>query len=104
MKCNFKSARKAAFVSPILILLGIFANPATANSFNFDNIGAIDLNQSRQFFNRGNRQIEREIEIFNESKEPIKLKLPEELNLPEDFSQPNSWYQQQKLKPTATNI
>ena len=104
MKCNLESARKAALVSSTLIILGILANPATANTFSFDNIGAIDLNQSRQFFNRGNRQMEREIEIFNEGKEPIKIELPEDSNLPKDFSQLNSLYQSQKLKPTATNL
>ena len=62
------------------ILLALVSNRANAQPLtNF-----VDLNQSRQFFENGQEQFEREINRFQQAPELPKIRLPEDYDKPKN--------------------
>ena len=89
-----KFIKRSLLTSQTIVLLVIAAiDPAVAQSFNF-----VDLNQSRQFFNQGNRNIEREIETLEENERLPKIELPQNYRKPKDVDKPNSLNIEHKIQ------
>ena len=62
------------------ILLALLSSPINAQTLtNF-----VDLNQSRQFFENGQKQFEREINNFPHALKQPKISLPKDYNKPEN--------------------
>ena len=89
-----KFIKRSLLTSQTIVLLVIAAiDPAVAQSFNL-----VDLNQSRQFFNQGNRNIEREIETLEENERLPKIELPQNYQKPQNIDKLDSLDVQHKLK------
>ena len=89
-----KFIKRSLLISQTIVLLVIAAiDSAIAQSFNF-----VDLNQSRQFFNQGNSNIEHEIEALEENERLPKIKLPQNYQKPQDINKPDSLDMQHKLQ------
>ena len=67
------------------ILLALLSRPANSQPLtNF-----VDLNQSRQFFENGQKQFEREIKNFPQALNLPKIKLPQDYNKPVNQNEEN---------------
>ena len=88
------------FVSQLVVLLGtVLTNPAASQGLNF-----VDLNQSRQFFSEGRRNIDREIEILHRGIQVPKIKLPEDYQKPEKLEKSNFLYQHKKIQSMTNGM
>ena len=91
-------AVKASLIFQVVVLgTTLSTDPALANP-SLRPIDFNDYSQSRQFFDGGNRQFERQIELLEADLQPVKIKLPQNYNLPQDLKQPDS-LEQQSLSP-----
>lgn len=69
--------------------IAIFSHPANAqHPINF-----VDLNQSRQFFNEGHEEIEREIQWLQQDRKLPKIELPQKYSQPQARDNSYSVYQ-----------
>lgn len=91
---KFRVIKIGLLTSQTIVLLVMAAsNPAVAQGYNF-----VDLNQSRQFFNQGNRNIEREIKTLEENERLPKIKLPQNYWQFKDIDKVNSLDRRHKLQ------
>ncbi len=97
---NLKLTSKSNLtISTVFWMLTLLVNSAQAQDLNL-----VFPNQSSQFFNQKNRQLEKQINILNSDLEPVKIKLPENYNLPQNFDQTIPSPKSQTLETAPNSI
>jgi|GEM_PF-5562443 len=81
----------------IAISMSIFSAPAKAQSLN----NFVDLNQSRQFFDQGNKTIEIELKELERNTELPQIKLPEDYEQPQSINKSFLIERGWRLKPVS---
>ncbi|MGL6338019.1 MAG: hypothetical protein ACRC80_02635 [Waterburya sp.] len=98
---RLNSVKVTLVISQTALFLAALSYPAVSQD-----LGFVDLNQSRQFFSEGNQKFEGEIEQFEDKSEKLPvIKLPQGFHQPENINKSLFIDHQQKIKamPSASS-